>query len=173
MSWQDEWRAKVHDWIMRLNALALDWHQLNRQGVRLALDRRKAALRVRDWMYEVVDIYLGGIDKLPNTLPAKPRGELGALNLALVGAGVAVTVATVGAWISNEEERVLLAKAKLVEAIGKEAREAKDPEVAKALAGVASRLDPNEKPSGPNWKWIAVPVVLGIGAHQFYKARAA
>lgn len=172
MKWQDEWRAKVHGWIMRLNALALNWHQLNRHGVRLALDRRKAALRVRDWMYEVADIYLGGIDKLPNKVPVKP-GELGAINLALVGAGVAVTVATVGAWISNEEERVILAKAKLVEAIGKEAREAKDPAVAKALAGVASRLDPNEKSGGLSWQWIAVPVAIGIGAHHYLKARAA
>lgn len=159
MTWQDEWRAKVHDWIQRLNALALNWHQLDMQGVTAARDRRKAALRVRDWMYEVIDIYLGGIEALPNKLPAKPReGELGALQLALVGAGVAVTVATVAAWISNEETRVIEAKAKLVEAIGKEAREAKDPSVAKALAGVAERLDPNEKP-GIDWKWIAVPLV--------------
>lgn len=161
MSWRDEWRRKAHGWIQRLNRLALDWHQLDLQGVTVARERRRQALRVRDWMYEVIDVYLGGIERLPNRMPAKTKGgrktkggELGAINLALVLAGTAVTVATIGAWISNEEQRVIEAKTKLVRAIGEEARQATDPEVKRALAGVANRLDPNPPKSGPSLMWL-------------------
>lgn len=166
MSWQDEWRQRARGWIDRLNRLAIEWHQLDLRGVRAARERRRLALKVRDWVYEVVDIYLGGVDALPHQGPLKSKGgigDLGAVSVPLVVAGAAVTVATLGAWISNEEERVIVAKAKLVRAIGEEARKAQDPEVKKALAGVARRLDPNGSKSGPSLLWLvplaAVPLV--------------
>lgn len=172
MSWRDDWRRRAHGWIQRLNGLALEWHQLDLRGVRSARDRRRLVLRVRDWMYAVIDTYLGGIESLPNRMPTKTKGgrktggELGALNLALVVAGAAVTVATIGAWISNEEERVIRAKAALVRAIGEEARKATDPEVKRKLAGIADRLDPNPPASGPSPLWLlplaALPFVPAI-----------
>jgi len=78
----------------------------------------------------------------------------------LIAGGVAVTVASIGAWILNEEARVIEAKTKLVRAIGDEARKATDPEVARKIAGIAERLDPNAA-KGPSWLWL-VPVAIAV-----------
>lgn len=169
MSWQDEWRSRAYGWIQRLNQIAHEWQGLHNHGVESALSRKRLALQVRDWTYRIVDTYLGGVDKLPNKVPAKSRlsglGELGAIPQLAVGGAVLITAVSIGAWITNEEERIISAKAKLVRAIGEEARKATDPEVARRLAGVAERIDPNTpKPSGAPWLWLLGIPLAALGA---------
>jgi len=143
MSWKTRWRLEAWAWVQRLNAVAHQWGELERKGVGAARTRRARALRVRDWIYEVIDLFLGGVDALPNVHPIKrkPKGAktkpsrvideafggwrratdlrgLAGLPQLAIGGAVLVTVASVGAWITNEEERVILAREALIRAIG-------------------------------------------------------
>lgn len=156
MSWQDDWRRMAWQWARRLDRVATGWLQLKQQG-RMASDavdaRRRLVLKVRGWIYEVIERFLGGVDKLPNTLGALPH--------LVVGGVVIVTVASIGAWVSNEEERLIEARRLFTQTLAEEARNTDDPAIRRKLADLAGSVTDEGMP----WGWIAGLLALLGAAH--------
>ncbi|MCB9789356.1 MAG: hypothetical protein H6744_21980 [Deltaproteobacteria bacterium] len=161
MSWQDDWRMQAWQWARRLDALATGWLQIERQGMVASAavrGKRELALKVRGWIYEVIETFLGGVDKLPNTVP------IGALPHLVIGGAIVVTVASIGAWVANEEERLIDAKRLFVKAVGQEVAKASDPVVQRKLAGVAEQVQPKTDKAGFPWGWLLLGLALTGGA---------
>lgn len=174
MSWQDDWRLRAYGWARRLDAIATGWLTLEREGnvaTSAVKEKRKLVLKVRSWIYEIIERFLGGVDKLPNTPDAVP---LGALPHLVVGGVAIVTVATIGAWIANEEERLINAKTQFVRAVGEEVAKTSDPEVQRKLAGVAEKVGPDndDKGGGFPWGWLLLGLALTGGAGVVRKLRS-
>ena len=160
MSWQDDWRLKAWEWARRLDRLASGWLVIERQGMvssAAVRGKRALAMKVRDWIYEVIETFLGGVDALPDT----PQ-PLGLLPQLVIGGAVVVTVTSIAAWISNEEERLVHAKRLFVKAVGEEVAKTSDPEVKRKLAGVVDKVAPDEGGGFP-WGWVLFGAVLAGG----------
>jgi len=143
MSWQDTWRDQAWSWARRLDAIATGWLQLSQQGrmdSATVAEKRKLVLKVRGWIYEVIDRFLGGVDKLPN------RVGLGALPHLIVGGVVVVTVASIGAWVANEEERAVIE------------------DIASRLALRELALDPRHAAAGPRRRASHRPLPARVAA---------
>lgn len=182
MSWRDTWRLRAHEWIRRLNRVSAGWYALQRRGLvksEAIGKRRKLLRRVRDWMYVVINTYLGGVDKLPNRLtPLPPLGELGAIGIPqlAIGGAVVVTAMGIAAYIANHEARLVQARAELldaesrrVNALAKAASETDDPAMRAELAKAVNNRDllrPDEDEGIAGWKvglgvaGVAAAVVL-------------
>ena len=162
MSWQDDWRERAWDWARRLDSIATGWLVLEREGhvtSSAIQEKRNLVLKVRGWIYEVIERFLGGVDKLPNKVP------LGALPHLVIGGAVVVTVTSIGAWIANEEERLVDAKRRFVKAVGEEVAKTDDPIVKRTIAGIVEKVAPEEKGGGFPWGWLLLGLALtgGVG----------
>ncbi|MEZ4436835.1 MAG: hypothetical protein R3F65_30915 [bacterium] len=169
MSWQDEWRLRAWDWARRLDAIATGWLSLERNGgvsSDAVRQKRELVLKVRGWLYEVIERFLGGVDKLPNKVP------LGALPHLVIGGVVVVTVASVGAWVANEEERLVDARTRFVRAVGEEVAKTSDPVVKRVMAGIAEKAAPEEEGGGFPWGWLLLGLALTGGAGVVRKLRS-
>ena len=147
MSWQATWRRQAWDWSRRLDRIALGWLQLAQQGridSAAVKQKRSLVLKVRGWIYDVIERFLGGVSRLPNRVP------LGALPHLVVGGVVVVTVASIGAWVANEEERLLDAKRRFAQAVAKASQEAEDPEIRRKLAELTGSVADDGVP----WGWL-------------------
>ncbi|MCA9557511.1 MAG: hypothetical protein KC583_03000, partial [Myxococcales bacterium] len=153
MSWQDDWRRQAWGWARRLDAIATGWLQLAQQGrmdSAAVKGKRELVLKVRGWIYEVIDRFLGGVEKLPNTVP------LGALPHLIVGGVVVVTVASIGAWVSNEEARLVEAKRLFAQTVAEAAQRTDDPAVRQTLADLAGSVADKGSPL----KWFVGGLAL-------------
>ncbi len=156
MSWQDSWRRQAWGWAQRLDRVAVGWLQLARHGKvdSAAIEtKRKLVLKVRGWIYEVIEHFLGGVNKLPNRVP------LGALPHLVVGGAVVVTVATIGAWISNEEARLVEARRLFAQTVAEEARKTDDPAVRRKLGKLVDAVADD----GPSWGWLLAALGVATG----------
>lgn len=156
MSWQDDWRRQAWGWARRLDAVATGWLQLAQRGQMESAAvkaKRELVLKVRGWIYEVIEAFLGGVDKLPN------RVGLGALPHLIVGGAVVVTVASIGAWVSNEEARLLEAKRLFAKTVAEAAEKTDDPEVRQRLADLAGSVAEKKPPL----KWLLGGLALAGG----------
>lgn len=136
----DDFQAQGREWflarILDLNA-AESRHRENRDAaqsigradlVQEAEGYRQSCRTVRDNCYWIVDTYLGGVDALPNVVPARAAGprppvpqprrdvRLGPAGIILGGIGI-VSGAALLAWIADvirvaDERRALIAAAK-------------------------------------------------------------
>lgn len=171
MSWRNTWRREAWSWARRLDRIALEWHKIERMGrvnsqaIRL---KRTVVRRVRGWLYEVVERFLGGVDRLPNKVAPLP--PLGALPHLVIGGAVVVTVATIGGWIATEEERVIAARAKVIDAEARRveqltrlAAETNDPEALQRLADAASPRGV-VTPEGEGLSWAVGLAAVGAVA---------
>ncbi len=70
--------------------------------------KRRLVLKVRGWIYEVIDRFLGGVEKLPNTV------SLGALPHLAVGGVVATVAIGTGSPTRGQETKAAGAPAKTV-----------------------------------------------------------
>lgn len=162
MSWQDDWRLQAWNWARRLDQVAMGWSQLEREGKMSSsavAQKRQVVLKVRSWIYEIIETFLGGVDKLPNRVPI---GTLGALPHLVVGGVVLVTVASVGAWVSNEEERLIEAKRLFTKTVAEEARKTTDPVVRRKLGDLIE--DIGDDGGGFPWRWVFGALGLAAGA---------
>lgn len=170
MSWQDEWRLRAWDWARRLDAVATGWLMLERDGnvaSSAMQEKRKLVLKVRGWIYEIIERFLGGVNKLPNKVP------LGALPHLVIGGAVVVTVASVGAWVANEEERLVDARTRFVRAVGEEVAKTDDPEIKRRLTSIGEQVGPTDEPEGGGfpWGWLLFGLALTGGATVARKLR--
>ena len=167
MSWQATWRRQAWGWARRLDKVAMGWLQLANQGrmdSAAVAQKRRLVLKVRGWIYEVIDRFLGGVNKLPNAVP------LGALPHLVVGGVVVVTVASIGAWVSNEEERLIDAKRLFAQSVAQASKTAGDPAVKRKLADLTGSVaDEGRFP----WRWVLGGAAVMSALELVRRARAA
>jgi len=88
----------------------------------------------------------------------------------VVGGVVVVTVASIGAWVSNEEERLVNAKRLFAQSVAQASKDAADPAVRRKLADLAGSVADE---GGLPWRWVLGGALAMGGLELARRMRAA